>query len=141
MKWDESFCIGCKKIDLQHQKLVEYVDRLSQTVANSENSNKVYETLGFLVEYARTHFADEEEIMAAVDFPFLNEQKHMHDGFIDFVTGILLDLQNGGACNFVEMQEYLEKWIVNHVLHEDIKIGQFFRDNNHKCEIIGKENF
>jgi len=134
MKWDEAFCIGCNTIDLQHQKLVQYVDKLELTCSNQ--TSDVYDALQFLIDYARTHFADEERIMAAIDFPCLSDQKLMHDEFIDFITGILLDLKNGKLCDLDELLEYLKNWIIQHILQEDKKIGDHLRINKYKCEVI-----
>jgi len=134
MKWENSFSTGCNLIDSQHKKLVEYVDRLENEIAEKVTLSKIGETLQFTVDYIKSHFKDEEALMERIQFPFLFDQIAMHQELIDFITCILLDLRAGNPCNFDELNEFLQNWVRNHVLKEDKKIGDFIRKIEYKGE-------
>lgn len=133
MKWDKSFCVGCQIIDSQHEQLVNHVDSLEKLIGKSFGSIQLAETLKFMVDYARTHFHDEEELMSRIGYPELDRQKMLHDELIEFVTNFLLDLKVGNPCELSELVNFLTGWITEHVLAEDMKIGEFIRLHQIKC--------
>lgn len=127
MKWDSSFCIGCKIVDEQHEKLVAHVHNLEVLLGKPYGAIQLGDTLKFIVDYASTHFADEESLMERINFPEIDRQKQLHNQFIDYVTCFLLDLKVGNPCDPRELVNYLSQWIRFHVLEEDMKIGDFIR--------------
>ena len=84
MMWKEKYKIGVELIDQQHEELFRRVSDFIGTV-RSENPwdtklSKIKETLEFMNDYVITHFRDEEEYQAKINYPGLENIK-IHDDF------------------------------------------------------------
>lgn len=60
--WDQSLSVGVDVIDGQHQRIVDYINDL-HLAKQEQNRDKVSAILTALVDYTRTHFVFEEDIM------------------------------------------------------------------------------
>ena len=62
--WTEDFSVGVVSLDEQHKRLIQMINRLiiagPQTTTRSET---VSDLLSDMANYARKHFATEEELM------------------------------------------------------------------------------
>ena len=64
--WNSCFETGVATVDTQHRHLVDLINRVSGLlIAGGETSAEVPQMLAELQDYARFHFATEEELMAA----------------------------------------------------------------------------
>ncbi|OGK04818.1 MAG: hypothetical protein A2W80_10315 [Candidatus Riflebacteria bacterium GWC2_50_8] len=128
MKWSEAYLIGCPKVDEQHKELIEKVDELELKLENNEADDEGFtDALMFVVDYARNHFRDEENLMIATGYPDFEHHRTLHDRLVSHLTNFLMDMQQGKGGTFSELVSYMHVWINGHVLVEDIKFGKFFR--------------
>jgi len=128
MKWCESFSIGFPEVDSQHKQLIEKVDGLENQLMNGcVDDNSFANTFLFVVDYARSHFTDEEDMMLEIGYPEFEEHRQMHDQLINHLAIFLKDMQSGNGGTFSELISYLHIWIEAHILTEDRKIGEFLR--------------
>lgn len=131
MKWCESYSIGYPDIDAQHKELIEKVDELETRLTQGEVNDSIFsDAILFVVDYARTHFKDEEALMLKIGYPGFETQRRMHDHLINHLANFLKDMQRGNGGTFSELVSYLHVWIEGHVLNEDRKIGEFLRRTN-----------
>ncbi|PKL42734.1 MAG: hypothetical protein CVV41_11915 [Candidatus Riflebacteria bacterium HGW-Riflebacteria-1] len=128
MKWSEAYLIGCPTVDEQHKELIEKVDELEQRLENDEADDHSFtDALMFVVDYARDHFRDEENLMFETGYPGFENHRMLHDRLVNHLANFLKDMQQGNGGTFSELVSYLHVWIDGHVLVEDIKFGKFFR--------------
>ncbi len=76
------------------------------------------------MEYTSYHFEAEEKIMESHNFPFLLDHKAEHKRLINELKGILLRLKNGNEITSLDLLNFLTKWIVDHILDEDLKFRE-----------------
>ena len=126
MEWYDNYCIGIKSIDEQHEQLFSMVTTLQQSLTSKELTKEIVNTLIFLVKYTKEHFADEEEFMKSLDFPEYDLHKEKHSKLLQEVTEILTSVKKGKAIDPYKLVDFLIDWLMNHIKHEDKKIGQFF---------------
>lgn len=126
MKWQDDYNTGITSIDEQHQNLCDMLNELEKSM----NSDNVYQVMGKilkeLVEYVKFHFQDEEKVMSRISYPELEEHKRIHKDLVDQIVKILLDMKNGKELEAVELNIFLKKWLLDHILQEDKKISNYF---------------
>ncbi|MDP1771379.1 MAG: hemerythrin family protein [Methylobacter sp.] len=122
--WSDRFATNIELVDLQHKKLFELLNKLSDSFKQGSPSDvMVYETLQELMDYADKHFVDEELLMvqSKVDPRHINIQRMEHRSF-------LYDIKNmsGHLCTEDDFKEVSEKlvcfvtsWLTFHILGID----------------------
>jgi len=123
--WDESYIIGNEQVDAQHHQLFDLVNSLVNSRDESNNYKKLKSALDFLVNYAVRHFDDEETLQIECNFPGYEDHKKMHDDFKVTVVDLVKRFEETGSSSKLknDIQTIVVKWLVNHILYEDKKIG------------------
>ncbi len=125
MKWQSSFSTGIKKIDEEHKILVEMLNKLESSMYSDKKDKVLALVLRNLVDYVKFHFKSEEEVMEKIGFPELQRHRKLHKNLVHEVATILLDLKHGRAWSVPELVGFLQHWLMDHILGEDLKIGQY----------------
>ena len=68
VEWEDKYSVGIKKIDNQHKKLIEIINRLYYSRGNRPHT-VLGKTIQELIEYTKTHFTDEERLMRENGYP------------------------------------------------------------------------
>jgi len=123
--WDDSYLIGNKKIDDQHHQLFDLINTLVQSCDDGRDKEKLKNALDFLVDYTVRHFNDEEALQIECKFPEYEQHKNLHEDFKVTVTDLVgRFLKSGSSADLnSDIKTIVIKWLVNHVLYEDKKIG------------------
>jgi len=78
IKWTPNLSVGVDFIDEQHKIWFEKADQLFSAGQRGEAKEYILQMFDFLEEYTNTHFRDEEEYMASINYPELDAQKKAH---------------------------------------------------------------
>jgi hemerythrin-like metal-binding protein len=124
MDWYDDYNIDVEPIDSQHKELVAMVSRLQDALSSGAINAEIAHALKFLVEYTQHHFKDEEKIMTAIGFADLDNHRRLHGKLIEEIKNILLDLKKGKTIHPYQLIDFLTDWLINHIRHEDKKIGR-----------------
>ena len=124
--WDDSYSVGFKPIDDQHKTLVSMTNELFTAC----KEDIVAADIAFLdiikraLDYAETHFADEETYLTEADYPHLDEQKEQHEAFIAEVQQSIEDFE---AENIepIYLARFLKKWLLNHIAVYDQRYAPY----------------
>jgi len=126
--WDKSYLINHEVIDDQHRELVEASIRLIGMIRDKQDIEKIIEAMHGLEKKAKEHFHTEEKLMQEKSYPFLKQQKEMHNNFLSSFMW-LKRLIEDGKLNHVYMmfrvQIFLIDWLVNHTKKEDKHFGKY----------------
>jgi len=124
LDWTDVLDIGLPVIDEQHRKLISYSNSLIQAMA----LGKDVEVLGKLFEelkgYTSYHFDDEEKYMESIGYPNIKEHKRLHSKLIERVDEFREKRLHSGVTAD-EALDFLNDWIVGHIMNDDVRIGQF----------------
>lgn len=127
MRWRPEFGLGIPVIDDQHRQLVRLITLLQDAVRTGAVGSAVADVLRSLVDYTQYHFREEERIMQQIRYPDLEAHRAQQAGLIAQITDILLRLRRGEEVGEPEMIEFLVRWLGEHILQDDRKIGEAFQ--------------
>ena len=129
IEWDASLATGHKVLDTQHHELFRRVNGLVEAVAAGRGGDVVLDTLVYLVEYTRQHFAAEEREMRAAGYPELETHRRAHARFFEAVAALQDDVeQTGTPPSLVEtVDRMVVEWLVEHVKKLDRQYAEWLR--------------
>jgi len=128
--WSEEYELGNNFVDSQHKRLFELVNNIGKFCAEGKDVNTLSETLDFLLQYTVQHFSDEEALQVKFNFPEYDYHKKLHDEFAAAVSEKAAEFkENGSTKDLIDtVNEIVITWLVNHILKEDMKIGEYIKD-------------
>ena len=127
-EWNAEYSVGVKEFDEQHKVLISLVNGLSDAM----KAGKARETLGVLfdrlVDYAVTHFRDEEAMMQKYGYPEYVSHKAEHTKLVIQVLEYKEKFKKDSIGLSVEILTFLSSWIQNHIKILDKKYGIYFNE-------------
>lgn len=115
--WDSSLSIGIDVIDAQHRRIVNYINELYDA-RHEKDSYKVSRVLFELVDYTRTHFVFEENLMKQAGYPLSDSHKKVHDAFVVHIEKFLREHESGKDITSA-LSSQLQIWLTNHIKNDD----------------------
>lgn len=124
--WQDAFSVGVKKIDGQHRKLIDMVNRLIEEQRKVTDSEMIAQLLSEMMDYAQEHFREEEYLLSEYGYEKKARHEALHQSFIDKTMDFCGVTSNIGP-NILSnaLLDYLKTWWVEHILHEDMEYKSF----------------
>ncbi len=119
MQWNDSLVTGHPKIDNEHRKLVELVNRLGEAMSNGHGKDVCGSILDELIRYTATHFATEEALMAAHRYADTATHKAQHAKLVKDVLDFQSKFRAGSVTVSVSLMKFLNDWLVQHIKGSD----------------------
>ncbi len=127
--WNDSLKIGIPHIDLQHQQLINQMDKLAG-VLDDKNKTKeakqkeIKQVVKFLNGYVNIHFNYEEGCMNLYECPVACENKKSHERFLSNFEEVkrMLDAGDLGPILMEKLDRDLIQWFVNHIRQIDTQL-------------------
>lgn len=127
-QFKEEFRTGIESVDNEHQKLFEIADKAYKTLMDEFIPDKydyIVAILQELKDYATIHFKHEEEYMIKIQYKKLFSQKAEHEEFLEKISAYKLDDVDDNQIQVImELLNFLNDWLVNHIMKSDKLIGQ-----------------
>lgn len=123
--WDDSLSIGIETIDMQHRRIVDYINELEDARLSNDRIG-VSQVLIGLIDYTMTHFAFEEELMVLAGYPLTDAHKRAHNSFALRVNYYLGQHESGADITRNLLSE-LKLWLSEHVQGEDRRYAPFIK--------------
>lgn len=124
--WNTHLETGNDQIDSQHKRLFELTNNIADMVSGQGSLPETTVLLGELLDYANTHFCDEEKLMCQSSLTAPKKHQHTcaHRSFLNQVQAIAAksDLAQADAVN--EILNFLVNWLVTHILKLDHRMVQ-----------------
>jgi len=129
IEWNEELATGSIEIDLQHRELFDRFGKFSAAFDNGTESQALLDLLIFLEEYAKSHFAYEEEIQVRYSFPGLAGQRKSHALFMEDIATLREKISNGGPTHelAITLKGKMIRYLIQHLRNDDRKLGDFLR--------------
>ncbi|MCL2806479.1 MAG: hemerythrin family protein [Treponema sp.] len=123
--WDDSYLLGNEQVDAQHHQLFDLVNSLVRSCDNGSEKETVRNALDFLVNYTVQHFDDEEALQIKYGYPEYESHKKLHEDFKLTVVELVERFYTSGSSFDLgnDIKTIVLKWLVEHILYEDKKIG------------------
>jgi hemerythrin len=84
------------------------------------------------VNYTRDHFAAEESMMGATNFPALATHQLKHRELTKQVEEFVGRFEKGDITLSVQLLNFLSDWLTNHIKGEDQKYGPWLNEHGIK---------
>ena len=117
--WNDSIAVDIKSIDAQHQIWIGLINDLHEAMRLGKGKGVIAQTLTKVVDYTRTHFTYEEELMTKLAYPEFAQHKALHDEFAAKVQDWQRRQQAADVALTLEVMGSLKDWLINHIQTAD----------------------
>ena len=120
---------GNATIDAQHKELITAMNNLLDACSKGKGRDNLSSTAKFLYDYTSRHFADEEKLQIASNYPDYANHKRNHEDFKQVVKGIVAELEKDGPTIVLvgKVNNSIGGWLLNHIKKEDVKVAAHIR--------------
>jgi len=123
--WNNNLRVNISKIDEQHRKLVSIVNDLNSAMGLGKGKEIMGNVLSSLIDYTKSHFATEEELMEKYVYPGYLTHKADHDALTKQVNETMKKFTEGKAIVTVEVMNFLKDWLINHIQNTDKRYAPY----------------
>lgn len=124
-EWNNNLSLNNIGIDNQHKKLINLINELYDAMGTGTAKDKMGKILNELINYTKTHFADEEKIMEQTNYPGIGIQKAQHKDFIAKIESTYTEFQAGNNYLSVSVMNFLKDWLNKHIKDVDQQLGVY----------------
>lgn len=117
--WTDDLSVNNTLIDNEHKKLFALIDSFYNGIKDNSPRERLEQLIGGLVDYTKTHFANEENHMRRMNYPQLKEHQQLHQHFIDKTQNYYDRLKEGKLILSIEVTNFLKEWLVKHIKGSD----------------------
>jgi hemerythrin-like metal-binding protein len=121
--WGQVLSIEVDEIDEDHRKLIEIFNMLNHAVTDGESPDYLAAILEELVNFTAWHFSHEERLMLKHGYAGLEDHRQEHRELIKSAKALQEKIQAADNTIADEDIEYLEHWVTEHILTDDMKMG------------------
>lgn len=135
LKWENSYSVGVSKIDEQHKKIFELINKLYkiENMKPPKDIGNIRLILEEMAQYANYHFETEEKYFDLYDYEGKEIHKNQHNEYRkkteEFYEKYKIDEK---FLIFSDVLNFLKDWRSNHINGFDKKYVKCFNDNGLK---------
>lgn len=123
--WNDNLSVNITEVDSEHKKLIGMINELHSAMGSGKGKDILGKVLTGLVEYTKTHFSYEENLMQKHNYPGYLSHKGLHDALVKKVLDLQKNFQEGKSLVTVEVMNFLKDWLTNHIQNTDKKYAPF----------------
>lgn len=128
-KWTNDYVMNVAEIDGQHRHFISILDRVYDTILNQTPNEVKGALLDDLVNYALIHFGTEERYFDEFNYSGAAEHKAAHKELLDKVLSFQSEFKEKKKDISLELIDFLEDWLVNHLMTMDKKYVDCFHEH------------
>ena len=127
---DKKYSIGIPEMDAQHVRWIQLIEEF-RSVADGGLEEQAHIdaaacALEQLLQYTISHFKSEEQLLAAQNYPHLEDHKKQHRELAAIVTRLLEEARAQSSRKTPLKLNFLATiWLLEHITHEDVKYARF----------------
>jgi hemerythrin len=128
--WQPEFSVGVEEIDNQHKELLNLVnDSINHSTGNTKAERNFFDKIIRIgIDYLKTHFSTEEQIMIKTGYHGYGAHKTEHDAMVKTLTDLIDNIESGKtSLNLLEFSLYLRDWFLNHIPAFDKPAEEYFK--------------
>ena len=128
MVWSSEYETGNAVVDEQHKELFSLVQQVIDVNALGVKEN-IETVIGFLANYAISHFAMEESLMRESKYPDYEAHKAVHDDFVQNVVKFINRLKEEGETVSVNdtINDFVTVWLKEHIMGSDKAMATYYK--------------
>ena len=126
--WSYVLSVGNDEIDEDHHRLIDLFNMLNHSVSDGADPEYLAAVLEELINCTAWHFSHEERLMLKYAYEGLAEHKVEHQELIKSVKELQQKILQAGSPMPDEDLEFLERWLTEHILSTDMKLGSYLAE-------------
>jgi len=120
IQWTPDLSVGVETLDTDHKLLISLINQLDDAIRAGEPRQTVERVLDALLDYTDYHFAREEALMRACDYPEYDSHVRTHATLRAQVRDIRDHYRrNAESIHAREVLSFLQNWLTSHILGRD----------------------
>ncbi|MCW8929039.1 MAG: bacteriohemerythrin [Gammaproteobacteria bacterium] len=123
--WDDSLSVDIKEVDEDHRRLVDLYNILNHSVVEGDKDIYIEAVMEELISCTVWHFRHEERLMLKYNYDGFEEHKKEHQELIESAIALQQDLQQKGKKVSNKEIEFMERWLVGHILGADMVMAAY----------------
>lgn len=129
-RWTDDMLVGIELVDQQHKALVNALAKLGNALWDGEGKSEAAPALNFLIKYGAIHFTDEEKVMAAYEYPFLEDHKKLHVKFVEDILALKQRVESEPMTSDLAIQIFDSTWdwLIGHIRKADQAFGNYVKN-------------
>jgi hemerythrin len=122
--WTPQIATNVDSVDEQHKIIINEINHLLDLMKEGKARSEIGKVVEFLDDYTKTHFADEEKIMAQHNCDIAEVNKQQHKVFLDKIAKFKDQVadKNSSALLTLNIQKELMDWFINHITKIDMQL-------------------
>ncbi|MGC2064500.1 MAG: bacteriohemerythrin [Thermodesulfovibrionales bacterium] len=128
IEWKDNMSVGIREFDSHHQRLLQLINKLHDSVLAGNDSMILSEVLTEVLNYTMYHFFAEEAEMQKYAYPGIEQQKKEHLALTEKTLCLIQNFRENKEGIGQEVLDFLEEWWMHHILDTDVKYGPFLND-------------
>ncbi|MES9939387.1 MAG: bacteriohemerythrin [Candidatus Thiodiazotropha sp. 6PLUC2] len=125
--WTADLETGIKVIDGQHERIVDYINKLHDARINKDKA-AISDIIDATVDYTLSHFSFEEALIEDAGYEFVRPHKKVHELFIRRVSEFQERFKKGEDIS-EELHDLLARWLFNHIRNDDAAYVKAVKNN------------
>lgn len=117
--WNNGLSVNIRSIDSQHQRLVEMINKLHDSMKKGESNAALSGILNDMAAYTLVHFKTEEELFAKYNYPQKDRHVAEHKEFVKNVRSFIEEFKAGRKTLSLDVMNFLTQWLSQHIKGED----------------------
>lgn len=127
LQWLESFSIGIKSIDDDHKNILQAMQNVQVAVENQDYS-LCSSLLDELVDLAMAHFEREEEYLAHVSYPYIEEHILYHQELLLKIKAVRTICNNANSQGGLEECFYsMAEFLIDDIIEGDLQFKSYLQ--------------
>jgi hemerythrin len=123
--WKDAFVIHVSSMDEQHKRLIHIANRVVEHLHHNAEVEAISKAFNALVDYTHYHFTEEEKLLELYNYPEVGSQHKKHKRLIRQIMEYKDGIIAGDIPDAAEFLNFVEGWILQHIVDEDRKYGAF----------------
>jgi hemerythrin-like metal-binding protein len=119
LHWKKSYASGEAGIDWEHEELIQLANRLLVASTTDGAEEEVSNLIGALLTDIRTHFAHEEELLQAVQYPRFEAHREVHRRLLAKADSMVRRREQGEEATGDLLGFVIHDMVARHILRED----------------------
>ncbi len=119
-RWNERYSVGVQQFDADHRRMLEIAHELVNDTLRGPLPAPAGEVLDDLIACAREHFAHEEHLLRATDYPHLVEHQREHRRLLEEIEDYRSDF-SASKVTADDVARFVADWMFTHIEQEDRK--------------------
>ncbi len=129
--WQDGYSLGIEKIDSQHKKIVDIINRLFTMFSEHKLSDEagLKAILQELTDYANYHFSTEEEYFGLFQYAKAAPHIEMHNSYRAKIEEFAKQYETEkNETIFFNLTNFLQDWWVWHINNTDRDYAPLFKE-------------